>query len=320
MRTWNGSFRNTVYQEGKIFEEKVNSMDKPKRRFGDRKDGRRLRNTQSFFAVMPHIMKKRSDSQVYFDEFIEIDELEKYVRRMRKEHDMPLFSLYHLIVAAAARMFVLRPRLNRFVMNGKIYARNYLSVAMTAKKKMSIESPDVCIKPHFEKTDTLFDIYQKVSDAIANEVKNEESENSTDVAAKILNHCPAWVVRAFVNLIIFADNRGWFTDFINKISPFHTSFYITDVGSIGIDAIYHHIYDFGTTSVFIGMGKKQFVAMAQPDGTVITKKVVRLRLVLDERICDGHYYAESFRTFRRLLKKPELLETPPAEIPEDTWI
>lgn len=295
-------------------------MDKPKRRFGDRKDGQRLRNTHSFFAVMPHIMKKRSDSQVYFDEFIEIEELEKYVRRMRKEHDMPGFSLYHLIVAAMVRMFVLRPRLNRFVMNGKIYARNYLSAAMTAKKTMSIDTPDVCIKPKFEKTDTLFEVYEKFNSAVVNEIKNMEGENDIDIAAKILNKCPAWVVRAFINFIIFADNRGWFTDFINTISPFHTSFYITDVGSIGIDAIYHHIYDFGNTSVFVALGKKQYVPMALPDGTVVSRKVVRLRMVMDERICDGHYYAESFRAFRRLLKKPQLLEVPPTEIPEDTWI
>jgi pyruvate/2-oxoglutarate dehydrogenase complex dihydrolipoamide acyltransferase (E2) component len=140
------------------------------------------------------------------------------------------------------------------------------------------------------------------------------------VAANILNRCPAWIVRAFINFIIFCDNRGWLNNFINKISPFHTSFYLTDVGSIGIEPIYHHIYDFGTTSVFMAIGKKQRIPVASTDGTVEIKKVIRIRLVLDERICDGHYYAESFRMLRRLLRKPELLEVPPTEFPEDTWI
>ncbi len=295
-------------------------MATTKRRFGDRKDGRRLRHTQSFFAVMPHIMKKRSDAQVFFDEYIEIEELEKYVRRMRKERDMPMFSLYHVIVAAAVRMFVLRPRLNRFVMNGKIYARNHLSVSMTVKRQLHQNGLEVCIKPHFDNTDTVFDVYRKINETMEREVKDEGNENSTDIAANILNRCPAWIVRAFVNFIIFMDHRNLMTNFINQLSPFHTSFYITDVGSIGIDAIYHHIYDFGTTSVFIALGKKQYIPVAAPDGTVTTKKVVRLRMVMDERICDGQYYAESFRSFRRLLKKPETLEVPPTEIPEDTWI
>ncbi len=291
-----------------------------KRRFGDRKDGYRLRHTQSVFAVMPHLMKRRSDAQVFFDKYIEIDELEKYVRALRKEHNMPMFSMYHLIVAAAVRMFVLRPRLNRFVMAGKIYARNNLSTSMTVKRHLNQDGLEATIKPKFDKTDTLFDVYEKVNGAIEREVRDESNENSTDIAANILNRCPAWFVRLFVNFIIFMDHRNLLTNFINEISPFHTSFFITDVGSIGIDAIYHHIYDFGSTSVFIALGRKQFIPMVTSDGEIVSKKVVRLRMVLDERICDGQYYAESFRIFRRLLKKPQLLEVAPTEIPEDTWI
>ncbi len=295
-------------------------MEPKKRRFGDRKDGWRLRHTQSVFAVMPHLMKTRSDSQVFFDEEIDIEYLEKYVRAMRKEHNMPNFSMYHLFIAAVVRMFVLRPRLNRFIMNGKAYARNRLTASMTAKQSLSKDAEESCIKPHFAKTDTVFDVYNRVNDAMDKEVKNIENANSTDVAAKILNKLPAWLVRAFVNFIIFMDHRGWMNKFINEISPFHTSFYITDVGSIGIQPIYHHIYDFGTTSVFVAMGKKTLVPVASPDGTISTKKVIRVKFVLDERICDGHYYAESFRIFRRLLKHPEQLEVPPTEFPEDEWI
>ena len=295
-------------------------MENRKRRFGDRKDGWRLRHTQSFFAVMPHIMKKRSDAQVFFDEYIEIEELEKYVRTMRKEHDMPYLSLYHIIIAAAVRLFVLRPRLNRFVMNGKTYARNRLTSSMTVKRELSQNALEVCIKPSFEKTDTIFDVYQRVNETMEREVRDSENENGTDVAANILNRLPAWLVRAFVNFIIFMDHRNRLTEFINKLSPFHTSFYITDVGSIGIGPVYHHLYDFGTTSVFIALGKKEWLPLASPDGTVEPKKVVHLRIVVDERICDGQYYAESFRIFRRIMKKPETLETPPTEFPEDTWI
>ena len=295
-------------------------MENRKRHFGDRKDGWRLRHTQSFFAVMPHIMKDRSDAQVFFDDYIEIEELEKYVRAVRKEHDMPYFSLYHVMIAAAMRLFVMRPRLNRFVMNGKTYARNRLTSSMTVKRSLSQNALEVCIKPSFEKTDTIFDVYRKVIEAMDTEVRNSESENDTDMIANILNRLPAWLVRAFVNFITFMDKHNMMTEFINKLSPFHTSFYITDVGSIGIPPIYHHIYNFGTTSVFIALGKKEIMPIASLDGTIEAKKVVRFRVVADERICDGQYYAESFRMLRRLLKKPQSLEVPPTEFPEYTWI
>ncbi len=221
-------------------------MEQRKRRWGDRKDGWRLRHTQSVFAVMPHIMKHRSDAQVFFDEEIEIDELEKYVRQLRREHDMSSFSMYHIMIAAMVRMFVLRPRLNRFIMNGKTFARNRLTATMVVKRELSQNAEEVCIKPTFEKTDTLFDVYRRINETIEKEVRTAGSQNDTDTAAKILNHLPAWVVRAFVNVMIFCDHRGWLNKFINNISPFHTSFFVTDVGSIGIDPIYHHIYKVGS--------------------------------------------------------------------------
>lgn len=295
-------------------------MEPKKRRFGDRKDGWRLRHTQSLFAVIPHLMKSRDDAQVFFDEEIDIEELEQYVRALRKEHNMPTFSMYHLIIAAVVRMLVLRPRLNRFVIGGKVYARNRITASMTAKHTLSKDSEESIVKPLFEKTDTVFDVYRRVSEAMDVEVKNVKEANDTDVAAKILNTLPAWLVRAFVNFITFVDKRGWMNDFINKLSPFHTSFYITDVGSLGIQPVYHHIYNFGTTSIFVAMGKKTMVPTVSSDGTITAKKVIRIRLVLDERICDGHYYAESFRAFHRLLKHPEQLEVPPTEFPEDDWI
>lgn len=102
-----------------------------KRRFGDRYDGWRLRHTQSFFSVMPHIMKRRSDSSVLFDDVVEIEELEKYVRRLRRNENMPGFSMFHLFIAASVRMITLRPWLNRFVVGGKTYARNRLTISMT---------------------------------------------------------------------------------------------------------------------------------------------------------------------------------------------
>ncbi len=291
-----------------------------KRRFGDRKDGWRLRHTQSFFSVMPHVMKRRSDAHVFFDDYIEIDELEKYVRDMRHKTDMSWFSLYHVVIAGAVRMFVLRPHLNRFIINGKSYARNRLTVSMTVKREMSPDSPDSVIKPTFEPTDTVFDVYRRINDALETEVRNQENSNDSDKAADILNKLPAWFVRLFVNIIGFIDRRGWMNDFINNLSPFHTSLYITDVGSIGIGPVYHHIYDFGTTSIFLAIGKKEFMPIAGADGTVNVKKVVRIRIVADERICDGQYFAESFRMFRRMMKKPAQLEVPPTEFPEDDWI
>ena len=226
-----------------------------KRRIGDRYDGWRLRHTQSFFAVMPHIMKRRSDSSVLFDDVVEIEALEKYVRHLRKDRNMPGFSMFHLFIAASVRMITLRPWLNRFVVGGKIYARNRLTISMTVKPSLSKDAEDVVIKPNFEGTDTVFDVYQKINGAILQEAKDPDVENDTDMVARILNSCPAWLTRAIVNIVNVLDHCGLMPKALNRLSPFHTTMYITDVGSLGIGPVYHHIYDFGTTSIFMAMGK-----------------------------------------------------------------
>lgn len=291
-----------------------------KRRFGDRYDGWRLRHTQSFFSVMPHIMKRRSDSSVLFDDVVEIEELEKYVRRLRRDENMPGFSMFHLFIAASVRMITLRPWLNRFVVGGKTYARNRLTISMTVKRSLSKDAEEVVIKPDFEGTDTVFDVYRKINGAIQHEVRDPDVENDTDMVARILDTCPAWLTRAIVNVVNILDHWGLMPKALNHLSPFHTSMYITDAGSLGIGPVYHHIYDFGTTSLFMAMGKKETVLERQADGTIREKRVIRLRFVVDERICDGYYFSESFRSLKRLLKNPDLLEQAPESIPVDTWI
>lgn len=293
---------------------------KPKRRLGDRYDGRRLRHASAFYSVVPHIMKRRSDSWVLFDDVIDIEELEKYVRRKRKEDNMPGFSMFHLFIAAAVRMITLRPGLNRFTIGGKVYARNALTVSLTVKRSMSRDAEDATIKPEFAATDTVYDVYRRINDAIEHEVRDETMENDTDLIARILRACPSWLIRCIVNAVKLLDSMGLMPKAINRASPFHTTLYITDVGSLGIGPVYHHIYDFGTTSIFMAMGKKETVLARRDDGTIGEKRVIGIRFVVDERVCDGYYYAESIRTMKRMLKHPEWLETPPEAIPEDNWI
>lgn len=290
------------------------------RRLGDRYDGRRLRHTPAFFSVIPHIMKRRSDSLIAFDEYIEIDQLEKYVRHKRKEEQLPGFSTFHLIMAAAVRMIALRPWLNRFVIAGKIYARNALTFSLSVKRGMTHEAEETTIKPEFSRSDTVYDVYRSIQQAIEKDVLNGPEENRTDSTARLLSHCPAWLLRLVVNLMTFLDHRGLMPKALQKVSPFHTSLYLTDVGSLGIGPVYHHIFDFGTTSIFLALGKKETMLTRRPDGSVEEIRIIRLRFVVDERICDGYYYAESIRSMKKLLRHPERLEQPPGELPVDTWI
>jgi len=299
-----------------------NQKPKDKHRLGDRHDGKKLRNSDPFFKLMPYIMRTRMDSQVYFEEAVEIDELEKYVRAKRAG-DIPGLRMVHVFAAAALRMFARNPALNRFVAGKNIYARNHFRLSMAVKRSMTFDAEETIITPYFELDDTIYDVVKKLETEFANTFDSGGStQNKTDDFAGILKKTPGFLIRFVAFFARNLDKTGLMPKAIFDASPFHSSLFITDVGSIGIDAIYHHIYEFGTTSIFMAMGKKEPKLVMDGQGNVAQKKTITLRFVLDERICDGFYYASAIRQMKRLLKKPHLLEQKPGEedVCSDPWI
>ena len=287
------------------------------RRFGDRYDGYRLKNIDPFFYIIPQIMRTRVDSQVYFDSEIDITELEKFVRD-KSQSDIPGLKMYHVYIATMIRLFALRPYLNRFAINGKIFQRNYISASMAIKRRSDKEETTT-LKITFEPTDTLKDVVEKFN-RIVELNKDVIDENGTDKTAKLLGSLPTWLLHGAIALLMFMDRHGILPKLINKVSPFHTSFFITNMGSLGIPPIYHHIYEFGSTSIFLAIGNKKSINELNDEGTPESRRKMGLKVVADERICDGAYYANSMRMLSRLVKNPEQLLTPPDHVVVDNGI
>ena len=152
------------------------------------------------------------------------------------------------------------------------------------------------------------------------ETKAEEEKsrgNDTDITIKLLSALPGFVIKFVVWLLRNLDAIGLMPKIVNKVSPFHSSAFVTNVGSIGLNPVYHHLYEFGTTSVFMAIGKKEMVNEIDRDGNVNSRHVINIRFVLDERICDGYYYASAFKMVKRLVENPELLEKRPEQVYED---
>lgn len=272
--------------------------------FGKRTDGRRLKRISPFFLLMPHIMKRRSDSQVFYSQEISLAPLDEYIAK--KEAEGIKVSYMSIIYASLVRIVAEKPLLNRFVMNGRVYARNSIDISLAIKKGLSENAEETTLKLHFNGSENIFDIKDRLEKVIA-ENKEATAENSTDKMAKALAYVPSWFIKFFVNFVMFLDRHDLLPKAIIELSPFHTTAFLTNVGSLGIDSIYHHLYDFGTTGVFLAMGKKK-KSLVSVDDNLEEEKIISLRWVLDERICDGYYYANALKLFNKYMKKPELLE------------
>lgn len=274
--------------------------------FGHRSDGRKLKTVPPFFRVIPCVMLERNDAQVYFKQDIKLKELDEYIDRKAKEGIK--LSYMNIIYAAIVRIIAERPYLNRFAMNGSLYARNQIFVSLAIKKSFAGEGQETTIKLPFTGTENIFEIKEKLDKAIEQN-KDYSTSNNTDALAKAFSIVPNGLIRAAFKFIKFLDKHGAVPKAIISASPFHTSVFLTNVGSLGIDSIYHHLYNFGTTSLFFAMGKKK-KSYIYDDDEMHEEKCITIAFVGDERICDGYYYATSFKQLSKYLKKPELLEQP----------
>ena len=280
--------------------------------FGHRSDGKKVKNLEPIFRVIPSVMIERSDAQVYFKQDIPLKTMDEYIERKAQEGIR--MSYMNIIYAGIVRIINERPKLNRFVMNGTTYQRNKIFVSLSIKKSLTDEGQETVVKIPFNGTENIFEIKEKVDSTIEKN-KDIATSNKTDKLVKILNIIPNKLILWTVRILNFMDKHGIMPKAVIKASPFHTSVFLTNVCSLGIDSIYHHIYNFGTTSLFFSMGKKK-KSYIYEDDEIKEEKCITIAFVGDERICDGHYYASSFKQLNKYLKKPELLERLPKEIEE----
>jgi hypothetical protein len=286
-----------------------------KRRFGDRREGRRLRTLDPYNAMTAFIMKEKSDASNYFSDQLEITEVDRYLRKKRQE-GYPGIGMLHLFVATYIRVAAQYPAINRFCSGQRIYARDNVEFVMTIKKQLRTDAGETSIKVGFDRAATINDVYKGINKEIS-KVKNDGAVTNTDDIAATLMKLPRLILRFVVAFLELLDYFGIMPQSIINASPFHGSVIITDLGSIGLPAIYHHLYNFGNLPIFIAIGAKKKVREPDESGKVVLRKYIDFKLVVDERICDGFYFSQAFKVFKGLLRNPEALDEPPAQVVED---
>lgn len=276
-----------------------------------RADGKKIKNIPPMYAVAAHIMAKRSDACNSIELNIPLEPMQNYLRDVRSRgHNV---SHLALIIAAFLRVTAEYPFLNRFVVNKTIYARNEFAVGMVVLKPGQLDG--TMNKMYFDLGDDIFKV-QEIIDKYVSENREEGDTNATDKLITTLLKIPG-LCRLGVNIFKFMDNWGLLPRSIIKASPFHTSFVISNLASIRTNHIFHHIYDFGTTSMILTMGNNREIPK-RVGGEIIFEKCMPFGLVMDERICSGSYYALAFRRLSEYLRDPRPLEQPASVINHDT--
>ena len=279
--------------------------------FGRRADGRVLKEIDPIIALTPYLMPMRCDAQVILNYKVDYERLARYI--VQKGNEGYKFTFMELLIAAYVRTVSELPEINRFVSNKRLYARTQLTASSALlKETQEVDAiEENTVKCHFDPRDTIYDVAERVNNAIEQN-RREEADNATLKVAKLL------LRPALANTVVFLaralDRYGVLPKYIMEASPFHTSLFITHMGSIGMPAVNHHIYNFGTTSLFLSLGSVERQTVIGSDGKAARKRYLPIGITADERICAGAMYARMVNRMMHYLNNPELLEAPPETV------
>ncbi|MBQ2953467.1 MAG: 2-oxo acid dehydrogenase subunit E2 [Clostridia bacterium] len=281
--------------------------------FGFRPDGRRVKDIDPVVRITPYLMPMRCDAQVFLQHKADYELMARYIAKKGMEGERITFM--QIIIAAFVRTVSQHPEINRYIMNKQFFSRNCCSVSFTMLKDMTDpDAGETAVKIKFDLTDTIFDVRDRMMKVIEAS-RGVENQNFVDKLVRFLFAIPG-LPTAIVSLVRLLDRYGLCPGALLDELPFHTSMYITNNASIGLHHVNHHIYNFGSTSLFFGMGTAERVAVVEK-GVTRMKRFLPIGITADERVCSGAHYAQFFDMMRDLLNHPEKLEVPPESVKFD---
>ncbi len=276
------------------------------KKFRDRKDGKLLRKIDSMHYIMPLMYPNRCDNEACMSLCIDLTAANEYLAKKNSPTPEYKYNLFQLVLTAMLKTITLRPKMNYFIANGSMYERNNLTAAFTVKKIFSDNGGEALARIYAKEDDSI--------DTIHNEIYRQVSfcrSDSKDQSTESMDFIQKLPFKRFIGRVArWLDRHGWMPSSVIATDPYYCSVVLTNLGSLKLDAGYHHLTNWGTNSVFcvIGMIKKR--PFYDDDGKVTMRDSVRLSLTIDERIADGYYYAKTLRLLKRLIENPELLELP----------
>ena len=285
--------------------------------FGHRPDGRRLKHQDPIVQITPYLMPMRCDAQVFLEHRADYEKLSRYI--VKKSQEGQKITFMQILVTAYVRAVSRNPEVNRFIFNKQYYVRNNCSVSYTVlKDPQNTDSNETTVRILFDLSDTIFDVRDRMNDAVEKSRATEDGDFVIRLARALL--AVPGLASLVVGVVRLLDRYGIAPKVLIRELPFYSGMFITNNGSIGLHHPLHHIYNFGDVSLFIGMGSILKEAFVEPDGRTRMRRWLPLGIVADERVCSGAHYAAFFFDVMRLLDHPEELENPPEQVRFDPGV
>ena len=287
--------------------------EKPrKRRHGDRRDGIWLRDLDPMHGFTPYLYPNRADNEACIEETIDLTNMDRYIAEKNAQNPEYRYKYFQIILAAIVKTVTLKPRMNRFIAGNRVYQRTELTSAFVVKKQFNEQSEEALAFLKFGPDSTLESIRAQIYKEITTFRTEDRTDNSTDGMAMLLKF-PRIILKLIMKILFFLDARGIVPYSLVKTDPNYSTIFMNNLGSIQLNAAYHHLNNWGTNSLFVVIGEKFQAPEYDESGFKGMRTKLKLGITLDERIADGYYYSRAIRLAKHLMEHPELLERPASE-------
>jgi len=288
--------------------------EKRKRKWGDRKDARLVKESRGLQGIMAHLFPKRTEAEVFLNDQFDVTEILTYIDKKNEELEKGgadyKITLFHCIVAGVTKMVMERPILNRYIQGRRVYERFDISMSFVAKRRFTDHSEEALMVLVPKETDTINEIAKKIVGDVRETRKSETATGGVDEIMDKLNKLPMPLLAFIVGFVKFLDFWGHNLSAITEGDPNYTTVLLSNLGSIKCPAVYHHLNNYGTNSIMITIGTIHKEELIMPDGTKEIRDVVDFGATLDERIGDGFYFAKSLKLIKHIFANPTILEQP----------
>ena len=288
-------------------------MQERKRRWGDRWDAYRLRGLDPVHVMMPYMFGDRTSNEAVLGEVMDLTEVDKYLAKKNAQNPEFKYTWFHFITAAISKAILLRPKMNYFIAGGRYYERKKIQVAFNVKRQFSDEAEESMAKFVLdpEGGSPMEQVHDYVHKFVT-KVRKENQNVGVDDMLKFLSHLPRFAWRIMSWALKRMEYYGIYPKSLAMDDPCYSSAYLTNLGSIKMNADYHHLFNWGTISFFVTIGEKKMRPYFKEDGSYEMRNTIKLGLTIDERIADGYYFAKTLRLVRKIFQNPELLDEPAA--------
>jgi len=267
-----------------------------------RPDGDYVRDLPRTRKIMPFIMRKRNESTVFFEQKLDTSKTLTFLQEFRERTELHA-TMLHLLIYASAQMLRERPRLNRIVGGGRIFQRRGIWISFSAKKRKTEDAPIVLVKREIDPSWSFKELVRQIEGGISE--GRSDKPSTTDTELSLMFKLPTLLVGWLVWLLMKLDHFGLLPGAFIKNDPLFASMFIVNLGSINLDAGYHHLYEYGNIPMLVMAGRSKEEVVVGPDGKPEIRPMMALRYSFDERIEDGLYGARALEILKRIIQDPD---------------